>query len=162
MDRYPKKPCKYCGGMGHFPYSCYKNPKRKDTAGKRAKPLQASRKPIKQNKPLRQHGKVAKQWDLTRHTWLRKNPPPIAGKYWECYLRINPQCPRLLYSLDNKPDDDEIRATGALPITLDHVISRSRDPSKRYDLDNLRPACWWCNTDKGSKSVDQVRPNVLP
>lgn len=138
MDRFPKKECKYCGGRGHFPYACYKNPKRQEAATKPLKP----RTPIKQKTKLRAHGKVSKQWVLTRATWIRKNPPPIDATYWECYLRISSQCP---VRLD-------------LPLlTLDHVISRSRDPSKRFDLSNLQPCCWWCNTEKGSKSLDQVK-----
>lgn len=145
MDRFPKKPCKFCGGTGHFSYACYKNPKRKTALAVR-KPLQRSTKPIKQNKPLKQFGKVAKQWAVTRATWIRKNPPPIEGKYWLCYLRISPQCP--------------VRIELA-QLTLDHVVSRSRDPSKRFSLDNLQPACWYCNTIKGSKSLDQVLPPVL-
>lgn len=142
MDRFPKRPCKYCGDRGHFPYACYKNPKRKVAVRK----LKQPRKPIKQNKPLRQHGKVSKQWALTRATWIRKNPPPIEGKYWQCYLRIAPECPGLL--------------TEKL-LTLDHVISRSRDPSKRFDLSNLKPACWWCNTLKGSRSLEQIKPPMV-
>jgi 5-methylcytosine-specific restriction endonuclease McrA len=42
-------------------------------------------------------------------------------------------------------------------ITLDHVISRSRDSTKRFDLSNLRPACFYCNDKKGSKTLEQVR-----
>lgn len=138
MDRFPKKPCKFCGGTGHFPYACFNNPKRKENMAKTPKP----RTPIKQNKPLKQFGKVAKQWVLTRKTWIRQNPPPIEGVYWQCYLGISPDCPGRL----------DIKL-----LTLDHVISRSRDPSKRFDLDNLKPCCWWCNTVKGSRTVDQVK-----
>jgi 5-methylcytosine-specific restriction endonuclease McrA len=125
MDRFPKKPCKWCGSRGHFPYQCFKHPKK-----------QAERPKLKKR------GKYAKQWDMTRKTWIRKNPPPINDKYWECYLRISPKCPGQI---------------DISMLTLDHVVSRSRDPSKRFDIDNLKPACWWCNMLKGSRDVEQVK-----
>lgn len=140
LDRFPKKPCNFCGGTGHFSYACYKNPK-----------VQARRNGLKKN------GKYAKQWMVTRSTWIDRNPPPIRGMYWECYLKIHPWCPRLLYDPNNKPDEDELRRSRALPVTLDHVVSRSRDPSKRFNRDNLQPACIYCNEMKGSRSLDQVK-----
>ena len=136
MDRTPKKPCKHCGLMGHFAYACYQNPKRALKALKRTE-LKRSTKPI--NKV----GKTTKQWFITRANWIRKNPPPIEGEFWECYLQIHPWCPK---RVDIKH------------LTLDHVISRSRAPSLRFSLDNLRPACSHCNTEKGSKSLDYVKP----
>jgi 5-methylcytosine-specific restriction endonuclease McrA len=157
MDRFPKKPCKYCGGRGHFPYACYKNPKHKAAA---KKPL-VPRAPIKRKTKLRVHGKVSKQWVLARETWIRKNPAPIQGLYWQCYLGISPDCPRLLYDPSNKPDDDQLEHSKAQPLTLDHVVSRSRDPSKRFDQSNLKPCCWWCNTLKGSRSLEQVKPGMV-
>lgn len=132
MDRTPKKPCKHCGLMGHFSYACYQNPKR-------------TLKQLKRS-PINKVGKNTKQWLITRTTWIKKNPPPIEGKYWMCYLRIHPWCP--------------IRIDVA-HLTLDHVVSRSRDPSKRFSQDNLKPACLYCNNEKGSKSLDQVKPNAV-
>lgn len=136
LDRFPKKPCKHCGLMGHFAYQCFTNPKK---ALKRTE-LRRSTKPI--NKV----GKQTKQWMITRATWIRKNPPPIEGKYWECYLRIHPWCPGRI-DLEH--------------LTLDHVVSRSRDPSLRLNLDNLKPACQYCNTEKGSKALDYVKPGSV-
>lgn len=132
MDRFPKKPCRHCGLMGHFPYMCRNNPKKA-----------LKRIALKQHKPLNRIGKYTKQWILTRATWIKKNPPPIDGKYWECYLRISPYCPGRV---------------DITTITLDHVVSRSRDPSQRFNMDNLRPACMPCNEMKGSRSLDQVKP----
>lgn len=132
MDRTPKKPCKHCGLMGHFSYACYQNPKR-------------TLKQLKRS-PINKVGKNTKQWLITRTTWIKKNPPPIEGKYWMCYLRIHPWCP--------------IRIDVA-HLTLDHVVSRSRDPSKRFSQDNLKPACLYCNNEKGSKSLDQVKPDAV-
>lgn len=134
MDRQPKKPCKHCGLMGHFSYACFQNPKRALKALKRTA--------IKRSgKPINKVGKTTKQWFITRATWIRKNPPPINGQYWECYLQIHQWCP--------------IRIDVA-HLTLDHVVSRSHDPSLRFTLSNLKPACIYCNTEKGSRSVEQV------
>ena len=125
MDSFPKKPCRFCGGTNHFPYACYHNPKVK----------------ARMKKGLTLNQKTKKAWLQTRETWIRKNPPPIAGKYWPCYLKLDPRCPGKI---------DETR------MTLDHVVSRSRDPSRRHDLSNLKPACWYCNTLKGSMSIEAL------
>lgn len=126
LDRSPKKPCKCCGQMGHYAYQCFANPKK---ALKRV--------------PVKKVGKQTKQWFITRATWIRRNPPPIDGKYWECYLRIHEWCP--------------VRVDVA-HLTLDHVISRTRDPKKRFAQNNLKPACIYCNEMKGSRSLDEVKP----
>jgi 5-methylcytosine-specific restriction endonuclease McrA len=139
MDRTPKKPCKHCGLMGHFAYACYQNPKR---ALKQLKRTELKRS----TKPINKIGKQTKQWFITRATWIRKNPPPIEGKYWMCYLRIHPWCPGRI---------------DIAHLTLDHVVSRTRDVSKRFSLDNLKPACIYCNGEKGSKSLDQVKPSPV-
>ena len=128
IDRFPKKPCKFCGGMGHFSYMCKKNPKNSFS-----------------NRSIKQNGKYAKQWALTRETWIRNNPPDKEG-FWYCYLRIHEWCP---YRLTIKN------------LTLDHVIPRSNTPSLRFSQDNLQPACIYCNKKKGSQSLDQVKPSVV-
>ena len=92
--------------------------------------------------PLKKVGKYTKQWFITRATWIKKNPPPIEAQYWECYLQIHPWCPKLI----------DINA-----LTLDHVVSRTRDPSKRFNLSNLKPACTYCNNMKGSRSLDKIQ-----
>ena len=137
IDRFPKKKCKFCGDPTpkHFPYACPVNPK-----------VDLKRKVGLKRTPIKKIGKTTKQWFMTRATWIRKNPPPIEGKYWECYLRIHPYCP-------GRVDLEHL--------TLDHVVSRSRDPSLRFNLDNLRPACKWCNTEKGSKALDYVKPGAV-
>lgn len=132
MDRFPKKPCKHCGLEGHFSYQCFTNPK---------KALKRATKPLKRTR-INKVGKQTKQWFITRATWIKKNPPPIDGRYWECYLRIHPWCPVRL--------DIE-------HLTLDHVVSRTRDPSKRFAQENLRPACIHCNGQKGSKSLEDIK-----
>lgn len=129
MDSFPKKPCKHCGGLNHFPYACFHNPKNK----------------LRSVKGITSNKKHEKAWIQTRVTWIRKNPPPILGTYWECYLRISPQCPVRI---------DEKR------LTLDHVVSRSRDPARRYDTANLKPACWYCNGMKGSQSIEALEKQL--
>ncbi len=128
IDRFPKRPCNFCGLKGHYPYKCFKNPKNS-----------FKRSGVKKN------GKYAKQWALTRVTWIKRNPPPIDGKYWECYLRIHPWCP--------------VRLTEQY-LTIDHVQSRSSAPDKRFSMSNLRPACIYCNNMKGSKSLYKVKPPI--
>lgn len=128
MDRHPKKPCKHCHTMGHFPYQCYTNP----------------RKALKRT-PVKRVGKKTKQWYMTRATWIRKNPPPVEGTYWICYLRIHPWCP---VRLDIKH------------LTLDHVVSRTRDAKLIFNQNNLKPACIYCNGEKGSRSLDEIKPLV--
>lgn len=120
LSSHPTKPCKFCGQTNHFPYQCRLNPKKK--------------------KYLKSQGKTAKQWKVTRDTWIKKNPPSHEG-YWECYLKIHPNCPRWLdiYSL-----------------TLDHVVPRSKDGSIKFSQSNLKPACSWCNEMKGSRKLDEV------
>lgn len=131
IDRFPKKPCRFCNTTGHFPYQCVANPK---VVLKRKKGLKRT--------PINRVGKTTKQWLVTRSTWIRKNPPDEHG-YWYCYLQIHPWCPGRL-TLET--------------LTVDHVVSRSRDASLRFNQDNLRPACSFCNNAKGSKSLEQVLP----
>ncbi len=76
----------------------------------------------------------------------QKTPPTIEGQYWECYLRIHPWCP---VKLDIEH------------LTLDHVVSRTRDPKLRFNQQNLKPACIHCNGMKGSRSVDEVKPTLV-
>lgn len=128
MDRFPKKPCKHCGLLGHFSYLCFTNP----------------RKALKRV-PIKKVGKQTKQWFVTRATWIKKNPPPIEGEYWQCYLQIHPWCP-------GRVDISHL--------TLDHVVSRGRDPKLRFNLTNLKPSCMACNNMKGSQSLEQVKPKI--
>lgn len=74
MNTWPTKPCKYCGNTNHWPYQCFKNPKRK---------------------PINPIGKRTTAWLKYRRSWIRKHPPNDAG-YWECYLQIHEYCPRWL------------------------------------------------------------------
>lgn len=134
LDRFPKKPCKFCLRTGHFPYACHLNPK-----------VALKRKVGLKRTPIKKIGKQTKQWFITRATWIRKHPPDKDG-YWYCYLQIHPWCPKKLT---------------VETITLDHVVSRSRDPKLRFNQDNLKPACIHCNEMKGSRSLDDVKPEAV-
>ena len=136
IDRFPKKRCKFCQDPkpNHFPYACPVNPK-----------VVLKRKVGLKRTPIKKIGKQTKQWFMTRATWIRKNPPDENG-YWYCYLRIHPWCP--------------YRLTIAT-LTLDHVVSRSHAPNKRFSQDNLKPACKYCNTEKGSQSLEKVKPEAV-
>lgn len=81
----------------------------------------------KQPKSIRQTGKVAKEWEKTKREWFKLHP----AEFYICYL-----CGMI------KPKSE---------ITLDHVLPRSARPDLRNNLDNLKPACWTCNSIKGSK-----------
>lgn len=89
--------------------------------------FQKPRKPIRRVKRIRRHGKYYKKWQETRTEWLKQNNAP----FYYCYL-----C--------------GIRVKRS-ELTLDHIKPRSRHPELRYELANLAPCCWWCNTKKGSK-----------
>lgn len=116
------KPCKNCGSEKHTSTFCY----------------QALRKPILVKKRIARIGKVTKQWIETKHEWFKANP----AETYNCYLRISPQCLRVL-------DKDQV--------TLDHVKSRTRHPELRFELSNLKPACRYCNELKASKDVEELR-----
>jgi len=62
---------------------------------------------------------------------------------WQCTY-----CPRTLGVVQ---DLDH----GIYLLTLDHIKSRSRHPELRYDLDNLTPACYRCNSEKGSRDLEE-------
>jgi 5-methylcytosine-specific restriction endonuclease McrA len=131
VDKLPSKACKFCMNPKptHWPYQCKVNPKviLKSKVGKR-------------RTPIKKIGKQTKQWFITRATWIRKNPPDENGYYY-CYLKINEWCPGKLT---------------VKTMTLDHIVSRSHDPKLRFSLSNLKPACKYCNLQKGSRSLDQL------
>lgn len=97
------------------------------------------------NNGIKKNGKYAKQWITTRQTWIKNNPPDVDG-YWICYLQIHEWCP---IGLTERT------------LTLDHIVSRSHAPSLRFSADNLRPACIYCNNLKGSRSLEQVKADMV-
>jgi 5-methylcytosine-specific restriction endonuclease McrA len=42
--------------------------------------------------------------------------------------------------------------------TLDHIVSKDRDKSKKYDVDNVVVSCHDCNTLKGNMSLIEFQP----
>jgi 5-methylcytosine-specific restriction endonuclease McrA len=82
-------------------------------------------------KRLRTVGKFGMMWRRTRRLWIENHPGP-----WECYL-----CGCPLTTAD---------------MTLDHVKSRSRHPELRFEMNNLKPCCWACNTAKGSRDLQEI------
>lgn len=128
MNRQPRKPCKWCGNRSptHYPYQCFKNPKVRKTITTR--------------------GKYAKQWEITRATWFKQNPPiPDPYPHYICYLPGHGEWllpPRGLDGFDNPLTER---------VTLDHVLSRGRHPELRAALHDLRPCCYAGNNEKGSK-----------
>lgn len=84
-------------------------------------------------------GKVTTKWLRHRATWFDNHPPDDRGFYYCFYCKaigVNEGLTRR-------------------EATLDHWISRGRDPSRRYDDSNLVVACYFHNKDKGSRSGDE-------
>ena len=102
-------------------------------------PFQCFKNPKRKKYSINKIGKVAKQMQSVREVWFRENPPN--GEYYYCYLGISNYCPNRLLPIET---------------FLDHVKPRSRFPELRYDLLNLMPICYWCNTLKGSKSLEEA------
>jgi 5-methylcytosine-specific restriction endonuclease McrA len=138
----PKLPvCKFCGAIcKHYSYACIKNPKNqcKYCGGTNHTSLMCLKKP---RKPIRQESvKAQSKRTATSREWYRLNPPDNNGN-WICYLQISPRCPRIL-----------TRET----ITLEHVKSKARHPGLKYDVNNLKPACEFCNKLKGSLDLEDL------
>lgn len=97
------------------------------------------------NKPRRPIKKESEKYHsrrtATTRKWFDENPPDAKG-VWICYLQISPLCPIKL-----------TRST----IRLEHVNSKARHPDQRFDVDNLKPACDYCNKLKGSLSEAEAR-----
>ena len=87
-------------------------------------------KKLDSKKPIKRNGTEAKKWYLFRKKWLKDNPPDDNG-YYICRI-----CQRPV-------SQDEV--------TLDHIKPRSTHPHLRYDVNNVRPAHLFCNSEKGSK-----------
>jgi 5-methylcytosine-specific restriction endonuclease McrA len=77
--------------------------------------------------------KVDSKWIACRIAWFDQNPPNHQG-YYQCAL-----CPQMVHKSE---------------VTLDHIITRSKDKSLKYELSNLQPAHYLCNTARGSMSME--------
>lgn len=87
----------------------------------------------------------AVKWARTRKKWIRDNPPDHAG-YWYCVVGGGALT-----------IDQDLVGYGACWLTLDHDISRSRDPSKRHDRENINAMCGCHNRKKGSRSLKEFK-----
>lgn len=76
------------------------------------------------------------KWAKTRAEWIKRNPPNHQG-HWYCVVGG--------------------KALDKYEMTLDHAIPRGRAPHLRHDLANLNPMCYFHNSDKGSKSLEEYR-----
>lgn len=118
-----EKNCKDCG-VSIFVY---------DTITNRCAKCMRKRnngKKVKQRKPIPTVGKKTKKWLAHRKRWLKNHRPNHRGNYI-CYI--------CLHEIPEKE------------ITLDHVIPRSKRGDLIFDDSNIRPACYTCNQNKGSK-----------
>lgn len=93
------------------------------------------RKPI-----LPVNNKTKKKHLVMRREWFALNPPDENG-YWYCYLKISTECSKKM-----------IRGV----LTLEHVEAKVRRPDLIFDVDNIKPACGFCNKLKGSRSLTEL------
>ena|ERR1019366_3790055 len=118
--------CTFCGKFGHYQTFC------------RSKPNKA----IKQaSTPIRKESVKSRGRRIeTANKWFKKNPPDEDG-HWICYLQISSLCP---VKLDR----------GML--SLEHVEPKVKRPDLKYNTDNIRPSCSFCNKMKGSRTLEQL------
>lgn len=88
--------------------------------------------PTKPKSTLVSNGKFYQKFYAVKRKWYKDNPPDHSGYYY-CYL-----CGKALTKKETE---------------LDHILSRSRHPELRYELNNLKPSCHECNFKKGSREV---------
>lgn len=118
--------CRICYKDNHWTYQCFKKPIKK------TKPVIIKRKRIVP--------KIDQQWVATKKQWFKANPP--LDSYYYCHY-----CHRVLVK------NDEFNDYGVEYVTLDHKVNR-HNKALKYDLDNLVPCCFRCNSLKGSRSYE--------
>lgn len=79
-------------------------------------------------------------WEQTKIKWIILNPADQYG-LWECYLKIAPNC---------------LRRMDRQQLVLDHIKPKGSFPEIAYDMDNLGPVCFYCNSLKGSRSLESL------
>ena len=72
--------------------------------------------------------------------WVKDNPPDDDGT-WECYLQISSKC---------------LKRVSKRTMTKEHVEPKVKRPDLKFDPNNIRPACSWCNKLKGSQTLEQL------
>lgn len=120
------KPCKYCESVLHTSLMCFQRPR----------PAMKSNRKL-----LNRVGPVTAKWIETRNEWIQQNATPSGT--WVCTY-----CPKIL-AVEPIPElDIEI-------LTLDHIKPKSEYHELRYELSNLTPSCWDCNSEKGTKELEE-------
>lgn len=99
------------------------------------KMLNRSTRPIKTESDSARRKRIA-----TYKKWIIANPGD-ENETWTCYLQISVLCPKTL----TRPQ-----------LTLEHVKSKVRHPDLRYDPDNIRASCSFCNKLKGSRELEEL------
>lgn len=128
------KNCSICNNPYHSQTFCSQKPR---------KPIKTARRPIAQESIKSKNKRLE-----TARKWLKQNPPDENG-YWTCYLQISDMCPKQL--------------TKEL-LVREHVIPKVKAPHLKYDIDNIRPACTWCNRLKDSRTLEdlaKIWPHLL-
>lgn len=77
----------------------------------------------------------------SRGEWLQANPGDIERGKWLCYLQISEQCPKIL-TIET--------------LTREHVKPKGSHHSLKYNIANIKPACYFCNSLKGSRSIESL------
>lgn len=120
--------CQRCGKRAYSDYCVAHKPR---------KPLRTTKGSIV---PLgRRIGKQAAADRETKLQWIQNNITEEG--VWYCYLNIAPNCLRVL-TIET--------------LTIDHVIPKGRGLKYRHDPNNLKPACFWCNSLKGSRTIEAL------
>ena len=98
--------------------------------------------PIHRNKAgrIRPRDKTVQREREFKNQWIQDNPPDLDG-YWTCYLQIHPNCP-VRINIDK--------------LQLEHVIPAGRGEKYKYDPKNVRPSEFWCNSLKGSRTIEAL------
>lgn len=119
------KTCEICGARAYSD-RCFRHKERK--------PLK--RTPIKK-KPSKQYNADR---EFKRH-YLATHPPDEHG-YYTCYLQTTEMC-----SIRLLPEQ----------VTLEHVIPKGSIKGRdlRHNEDNIKIACTFCNSDKGSQDLEK-------
>lgn len=98
------------------------------------------RKPIARTAIKRKPSKYYNQDKEFKRLYLESHPPDKYG-YYDCYLQTTEQCPKRLL-----PEQ----------VTIEHIIAKGsvKGRNLRWNEDNMDIACFWCNSDKGSQSLE--------
>lgn len=134
------RPCKWCDSREHTQFYCRQKPRK--PIPKISKKRLANPPEPKPKKPIKAKGKKANQLDKTSKEWKEVNPPDFQG-YWYCKVGG-------AALTDGKQD-----TIGGLRLNLCHDISRARDSTKSFNLDNIFPGCGRHNKEQGSKSLEE-------